>query len=824
MDNTNKISKLISKMTLQEKALLCSGRKFWFTRGIASKGIAPYMVCDGPHGLRKQKASGGINDSVEATCFPAACTMASTWDTELIAGVGRRIGEEAKQEGVGIVLGPGANIKRSPLCGRNFEYYSEDPYLSGNLAGGFIHGLQSTGVGASLKHYAVNNQETDRMRVNAVVDERALREIYLASFEYAVKTGHPYTVMCSYNRINGLYSSENRRLCEDILRGEWGFDGYVMTDWGAINDRAEGLKCGIDLEMPGGSGESVKEIVDAVENGKLDIAVLDQAVTRLLKINFAVNEAKEENYKYDIEEHHGYARKVAGEGAVLLKNEDGALPISKDKHFTVIGDLCKAPRYQGSGSSLIRPHKLISPYDALTSMQADFAFARGYDASSDQTDAELLDEAVELCRKSDNPVLVFAGLTIYYESEGFDRVHMSLPHNQNELIDKISALGKDIIVVLYGGSPVEMPWISKVKAVLNMYLPGQATGEATADILFGIVNPSGKLAETYPISLDDTPCRKYFPQGPRTVEYRESIYVGYRYYDTAKKEVLFPFGHGLSYTQFKYGNLRVDKPELKSGEAASVRFSVTNIGTIEGRETVQVYVAGKSGGVFRAEKELAAFTKIALAPGETKEVVLTIAPRAFCYYNVDEKDWRSEGGTYDILIGASSRDIRLSASVNVVSETPANPYVNKNIGGYITPSGVFGDEEFAEVLGHIPPTKVFPSKPVNPDFSANENRIGLFGKIFSYATVKGSALVIGGKDENAKLMRNFIKAMMKGNSLRSLATSNGGMLTRGAMDGLIDAFNKHFFRGICKTIKALRQNKKYDKELLLIEDTDYKIK
>jgi beta-glucosidase len=816
MDIQERINRLIAEMSLQEKALLCSGRKFWFTRGIRSRGIEPYMVTDGPHGLRKQKAGGSINDSVNATCFPCACTMASTWDPELVRGVGERIAGEAKQEGVGIVLGPGANIKRSPLCGRNFEYYSEDPYLSGTLAGAFINGVQSKGIGTSLKHYAVNNQESNRMRIDAVVDERALREIYLASFERAVKTGHPYTLMCSYNRINGRFASENKWLCEDVLRGEWGFDGYVMTDWGAINDRVTGLKCGIELEMPGGSGESVKKIVEAVEKGDLDIRILNRAVRRLLEVNFKVNAAKESNYKYDVEEHHSYARKVAADGAVLLKNEGGMLPLKKGRRLTVLGELARTPRYQGSGSSLIRPNKISSPLEAL-SAQTEVVFAPGYNGYGDKSNKKLLSEALALAHQSEGPIVVFAGLTLFYESEGFDRKHLSLPPNQNELIDKLADAGKDVIVVLYGGSPVEMPWIDKVKAVFYMYLPGQAVGEAAADLLFGEVNPSGKLAETFPLSLKDTSCFNYFPLGPRTVEYRESIFVGYRYYDTAKKEVLFPFGYGLSYTEFAYSDLVLDKRTLGEGDSLTVSFKVTNIGARAGKETAQIYVSHPGGRVFRAEKELAGFVKVALEPGETKEVSLTLEPRAFCYYNINERGWRAEGGTYEIRVGASSRDIRLSEKVNIIAKSLANPYINKRIACYFAPDGTFGDEAFAEILGRTPPIKEFAKKPVTGDSNVLENRRTLFGRIFGFLMVYGSAFVLRGKDENSRLIRHFMTTMMRSNTLRSIATSNGGMLTMDAMDGLLIAFNGKFLRGIGRTMKAIKENVRYDKILREIE-------
>ncbi len=542
----DKIDKILSEMTVAEKALLTSGRKFWFARGIKKYGLKPFMMTDGPHGLRKQSQtaeSANINDSVKATCFPPACLTAATWDPELIEGIGRRIGEEMKEERVGIVLGPGANIKRSPLCGRNFEYFSEDPLLSGKSAAAFIKGVQSAGKGACVKHYAVNNQETDRLRVDAVVDERALREIYLKSFELAIKEGSPRAVMCSYNKINGEYVSESKRMLTDILRKEFGFNGLVMSDWGAANDRVKGLKAGLDLEMPGGSGETVKEIVEAVAEGRLELDTLNAAARRMIEENFYVQENEDENYTYDREEHHAFARKVAGEGAVLLKNDGKILPLSKEQPVVVIGSLFKTPRYQGNGSSLIRPNKLVSGYEAFEKAGINFKYAEGYSSVSDAVDEAAADEAINLAATSEGKIIVFAGLTMFYESEGVDRKHMSLPTNQNVLIDRLIGLHKDLIVVLSLGSPVEMPWINGVNAILNMYLSGEAAGEAAADVLFGDVNPSGRLPETFPAGLKDNPSYKYFPEGPSTVEYRESVFVGYRYYEAAKK---FPFSPSAS--------------------------------------------------------------------------------------------------------------------------------------------------------------------------------------------------------------------------------------------------------------------------------------
>lgn len=819
----DKIDKLLSKMSVAEKALLCSGRDFWFTRAIKKYGIERYMVTDGPHGLRKQSETAdnlGINDSIHATCFPPACLMASTWDKELIEGVGQRIGEEAKEEKVGIVLGPGANIKRSPLCGRNFEYFSEDPYLSSHCAAALINGIQKTGIGTSLKHFAVNNQENDRMRVDAVIDERALREIYLKSFEYAVKEAKPYTVMCSYNKVNGEYVSQNKKLLTDILRDEWGYKGYVMSDWGAVFDRVQGLKSGLDLEMPGGSGESVQDIVKAVAEGRLELEVLDTTVRRLLEINFKVQEARESGYKYDRDEHHAYVRKVAGEGAVLLKNDSGILPLQKDEKVTVIGSLFKYPRYQGSGSSLIKPNKLVSGYEAFENAGIPFQYAEGFSHISDEPDDKLIEEAVNLAAAGGNKIIVFAGLTMYYESEGFDRKHTDLPKNQNLLIEKLQGLHKDIIVVLHGGSPVEIPWINGVNAIVNMYLSGQAAGEAALDVLFGNVNPSGKLPETYPIKLEDNPSYRYFPQGPVSTEYRESIFAGYRYYDTAAKNVLFPFGFGLSYTTFEYGPLVADKTAINEAGEIKLKCAVKNTGNRAGKEIVQIYVRKLNSAVFRPEKELKAFTKLALLPGEEKTAEFALNADAFSYYNTAEGRFVVEAGEYDILAGASSRDIHSKVTIQIDAPEVKNPYEGKDVSEYFAYNGKVSDAAFEAVLGYKPPINEMDEKPITMETTVYEARVTLLGRAFYKVMMTAIGMMFKAKDENSILVIKFMKDMVATNCIRSMATTNGGMMSLGMAYGILDVLNGKFFRGIFKLIKAAIANAKYDKMFKKLENEE----
>ena len=664
-----KIKELVANMTLEEKAGMCSGMDFWHTKPVERLGIPSIMVSDGPHGLRKQDDKAdhlGVNESIKAVCFPTACATAASFNRELLTSLGETIGNECQAEQVSTILGPGANIKRSPIGGRNFEYFSEDPLVATELAGAFIHGVQSKNIGTSLKHFLANNQETRRMSCSSNIDERTLREIYLAAFEGAVIKEKPWTVMNSYNCVNGVHTSQSKKFLTDILRDEWGFDGFVVSDWGAVDSRPEDLAAGLDLEMPSSNGENDKLIVEAVKNGALDEKELDQAVERILSIIYRYEDNKDTSAVFDRDADHEKARKMAEETIVLLKN-DGILPLQESMKVAFIGKYAAKPRYQGGGSSHINSHKVTSAVDAAAG-NPNVVYAQGFDDAADVVDEAMLAEAVDVAKNAEVAV-IFAGLPDAFESEGFDREHMRMPACQNELISRICEVQEQVIVVLHNGSPVEMPWISKVKGVVEAYLGGQAVGGAEYDILFGKVNPSAKLAETFPLRLEDNPSYLFFPGEGDVVNYQEGIFVGYRYYDKKNMEVLFPFGYGLSYTTYAYSNLQLDKKHMKDTETLTVSVDVTNTGSMAGKEIIQVYVADQESSVIRPKKELREFAKVFLQPGETKTVTFTLGKRSFAYYNTEISNWFVESGNFDIMIGASSRDIRLQDTVWVEGTT-----------------------------------------------------------------------------------------------------------------------------------------------------------
>lgn len=686
MKTDKDIENIIAQLTLEEKAGLCSGADLWHTKEVARLGIPSVMMADGPHGLRKQADEDalGLHKSVPATCFPTASALACSWDRDLLQKIGAALGEECQCQHVSILLGPGCNIKRSPLCGRNFEYYSEDPYLSSELAGCFITGVQSRGVGTSLKHFAVNNQETRRMNIDAEADERTLREIYLAAFEGAVKNAAPRTVMCAYNRVNGAYCSENKYLLRDILKDEWGFKGCVISDWGAVADRVKGLKAGLDIEMPSSGGQRDEKIVKAVKNGELTEAVLNQAVQRILQTVFDCAENQKKDAVADMEAHHRLAGTAAMESVVLLKNENHILPLKKQGTLAVIGGFAMQPRYQGGGSSHVNPASLENAYNeivkAVAGTAAKVEYAQGYRldseggsiiehelvSCSDETDEVLLKEAARIARNADFAV-IFAGLPESYETEGVDRTHLRIPEGHRVLIEKVAEVQKNLVVVLSNGAPVEMPWIGCAGAVMEGYLGGQGFGGAVACILFGDANPCGKLAETFPQKLSDTPPYLNFPGEKDKVQYREGLFVGYRYYDAKETEPLFPFGYGLSYTGFAYTRMYVDKKELCDADILTVAVSVKNTGNVFGKEIVQLYIRPEKPDVIRPLKELKGFQKVALEPGAEKDVVFTLDRRAFAYYEPKISDWHAQSGAYEILIGKSSRDIVLRQTVQFVS-------------------------------------------------------------------------------------------------------------------------------------------------------------
>ena len=685
MEHVLDVKKLVNELTLEEKASLCSGADFWHTKAIDRLNIPAAMVSDGPHGIRKQESLAdhmGVAESIKAIGFPTASAMACSFDRDLLHKVGDALGEECVAEDLAVLLGPGINMKRSPICGRNFEYYSEDPVVAGELGAAFVNGVQEHGVGTSLKHFAANNQEWRRMSISAEIDERTLREIYLAAFETVVKKAQPWTIMCSYNRINGVYSCENDWLLNKVLRDEWGFEGLVMTDWGAMDERVPSLKAGLDLEMPDCHGETDKLIVKAVQSGELEESVLDAAVERILTMVDKYLTARKGidpasmvhplpssvERGYDVAAHHALARTTAEQSAVLLKNED-ILPLQKDKKIAFIGEFAKVPRIQGGGSSHINNTSVESALDAAGD---SVSYAQGFHIDEETTDETLLQEAITLAKESDVAV-IFAGLPDSFESEGFDRTHLNMPANQNELIARISEVQPNVVVVLHSGSPIAMPWLDKVAGVLQMYLAGQASGGAAVNLLFGDATPCGKLAETFPLHLEDNPSYLNFPGNREKVCYQEGVFIGYRYYDKKKMDVLFPFGYGLSYTDFTYSNMKVtvngknaaDVDVIKETDEIVVSADITNTGNCDGAEIVQLYIKNPVVYEIRPEKELRDFAKVFLKAGETKAVTFTLNARAFSYYETRIHDWYAESGDYEILLASSSRDIRLQDTVSI---------------------------------------------------------------------------------------------------------------------------------------------------------------
>ena len=794
-----KYKELIEKMTLEEKASLCSGADFWHTKGIERLGIPSMMLTDGPHGLRKQPDKAdhlGLNGSLPATCFPTASALASSWDEELISRVGQCIGKEAAGEDVSVVLGPGLNIKRDPLCGRNFEYFSEDPYLAGKLAAAMVRGIQSQGVSACVKHYAVNSQETGRMGMNEVVDERALREIYLEGFRYAVTEGRPGCLMTSYNRVNGVFANENMHLLRDILRNEWGYEGMVVTDWGGNNDRVAAIKAGCSLEMPSSGGVTDAQIVRAVKSGELDERLLDEAVDRYLSLLYSTRPALGKGKRFNYSLHHQTAREAAARCAVLLKNEGRILPLKKGQSVAVIGDFAALPRYQGAGSSLINPTKLDCALEALKESGLDIVgYAQGFLRSGGKSE-KLKVQALDLAEQAE-VCLLFLGLDEGRETEGKDRSNMRLAENQLELLKELYSAGHKIAVVLSAGAPVELPWAEMPKAILMAYLGGQAGGGAIADLVSGKISPSGKLAESFPLCYSDCPTAGYYPGRELSAEHRESLYVGYRYYDTAKKPVAFPFGHGLTYSRFEYSDLEVNGRELC--------FRLKNIGSVKAAETAQVYISSPDCPLFHPEKELKAFAKVELEPGEERFVRLKLDEHAFAHYSVEKGAWLEFPGLYKIQVGASSRDIRLRKSYVIEGEKAAQQsceslphYRQGNV-------QAVPDDEFEALLGRpLPPERWDRDAPAGPEdtISRDRNKPGMGRLAYSSLNIARKALAAAGKGAAANNIQ-FIMDM----PYNKLQRMSGGIVTEGALEGYLDMLNGHVIKGGVKAIKALRKNK-----------------
>ena len=671
-----KIKEFVSQMTIEEKAGFCTGKDFWHLRGVERLGIPAVLVSDGPHGLRKQIKNEdhlGLSDSITAICFPAGCAMASSFSREAVREMGKEYGSLAHAEDVSVVLGPAMNTKRSPLCGRNFEYYSEDPHLTSQLATEYVKGVQSEHVGACPKHFAANNQEYRRMTSNSIVDERTMREIYLAAFEDVVKEGKPWSIMSAYNKLNGTYASEHPWLLTEVLRKEWGFDGFVMSDWGAADDPVASADAGLNVEMPGPGPDSVKKIAEAVKNGTLAEEKMDALVEQMLEMRYRYLEYRNTDETYDYEHGHEVAKKLAEESAVLLKNDGGVLPLDESEKVLLIGEFAKEPRYQGGGSSHIHSYKISSVYEEVKD-NPNVSYVQGYAREADEV---LLAEAVEAAKRADK-VVIFAGLPEDMESEGFDRKHLGIPQCQNRLIQAVAEVQPDTIVVLHNGSPVAMPWADQVKGILELYLGGEAVGEAAADLLYGKVNPSGRLAETFPLRVEDTPCYPYFGKEKEDVVYREGSMVGYRHYVTRRIPVQFPFGYGLSYSKFVYTDLTLDKESMKDTEQVVVSADVTNISKIAGKEVVQLYVAADHKNVVTPVRELRAFDKIYLEPGEKKSVSFILDKRAFAYWNEEIGDWEAPSGAYKIQIGKSAENIILEKEIQLTSTTEKKPVFTRN--------------------------------------------------------------------------------------------------------------------------------------------------
>ena len=801
---------LIDQLSLKEKASLISGKDFWQTVNIDRVGISSAFLSDGPHGVRRQAAAAdhlGLNASIPATCFPTAATMANSWDEELGEGLGQRLGQEAAVQKVNILLGPGTNTKRNPLCGRNFEYFSEDPYLAGKMAAGYIRGIQSNGISACVKHFACNNQEENRMTLDSVLDERTFRELYLTAFEIAVKEGKTKSIMSAYNLINGEYANENKHLLVDILREEWGFDGLVVTDWGGNNDGVLSLKLGNQLEMPG-TPDRPEEVINAIKEGKLEESVLDDNLdvlldTILTTMEEGVNKAPE---KFDVEEHHAFAKKCAEESAVLLKN-NGALPLSKEEKVAFIGDFLFLPRYQGAGSSIVNPTKLDNTNDLLKDVELNVVgSARGFNRYGKKS-KKLLKEALELAKKADTVVL-YLGLDEVTEAEGLDRQNMNLENNQLELVKAIKELGKKIVVVLSCGSAVEIPFVNDIDGLLHCYLNGQAGAEATLHILEGKVNPSGKLSETLPIKYEDVASSDNFPSHTRTIEYREAYGVGYRYFEKANVEVRYPFGYGLSYTTFEYKNLKVSDK--------GISFEITNTGNVDGKEIAQLYVGLQNSEVVRPVKELKGFKKVFLKAGETKKVEIPFDDKTFRYFNTKTNKWEIEKGFYDLYLGASSEDIRLFATVEQAGTGAEAPYNISDLPHYAEGRlRKIPNEEFAKLLGREIPNGALPFYKKNRlvvDYNTTMSELRYAKRWIGRLVGKAIPWFVRvlRKFGNRVLANTLVMGVVH-QPMRGLSRFSGGGLRMSQLDGLIMIFNGHFWKGLHHFNKEGRKYKKLAK-------------
>ena len=803
-----KYSSIIEKMTIEEKAAILSGKNVWQSRNIDRLGIPSIFCADGPHGIRKQAKEGdhlGLNPSLPATCFPTAATVANSWDEALCEDIGNALGEEAAAQGVNVLLGPGLNIKRSPLCGRNFEYFSEDPYQAGKMAASYIRGIQNQGVYACPKHFAVNSQELRRMAMNAVLDERTLREIYLEGFEIAVKEGGAKSIMTSYNEVNGVYANENKHLLQDILRKEWGFDGIVITDWGGSNDHVKGIAAGSNLEMPSPGLDSARQVVKAVEEGSLSMETLDACVDDLLDAVFTLTKEKEaKRQSFDQKRHHELARKAAEESVVLLKNSEKLLPLKPGCKVALIGDFAIEPRYQGAGSSLVKPLHLETMETEIGNFPLNcIGIAKGY-LRSKRPDAGLEGQAKELAARAD-VVLYCFGLDELSESEGMDRSHMRLPENQIHLLQSLAEVNPNIVGIISAGSAIEMPWQNLCKAILHGFLGGEAGPGAMLRVLTGVVNPSGHLSETYPIRYEDTPAYQYYPSEERNSEYREGIYIGYRYYDTGKIPVQYPFGYGLSYTTFAYSDLEVSEN--------GVEFTLKNTGAYDGKEVAQLYIGGPRETVFRPEKELKGFAKVFLKAGESKKVTIPFDDKTFRYWNTATGRFEVEGGDYTVFIGSSAADVKLTQTIPVKGTTQVFPYQPEALPSYYSGSiKKVPAKEFETLLGHpIPDGKWKNELGINDAICQMHQAKSLLARlVFKILTGLKTRSEAKGKP-NLNLL--FIYNM----PFRGIAKMTGGAVSMEMAEGMVLAVNGHLFRGLKKIIGGYfanaKANRAYEKKL-----------
>ena len=809
------ILKLLQELTTEEKAALASGTDFMFTNPVPRLNIPQIRMSDGPHGLRVQTKGGdnGVAGSEPATAFPTAALTACGWNEDNLYKMGEAIGEEARHYGIDVVLGPGVNIKRNPLAGRNFEYFSEDPLLAGKMGAAEINGIQSRGVGVSLKHFALNNAENYRFMGDSVCDERAMREIYLKAFEIAVKTAKPETVMCAYNKINGSYCCQNKWLLSGVLRKEWGFGGLVMTDWGATHDRIKMLQAGLDLEMPGDTDICRKWIIDGIKSGKLAEETLDKAVENVLKLAYKHEEQKIE--QTDFAAHDFLAEEIAEDCAVLMKN-DGTLPLSAEKTYFVVGELFEKMRYQGSGSSMINPWRLTAPKTAFDNTGVKYDYCKGYKENQIAPDKTLIDEAVKRVEKYDT-ALVFIGLTDYVESEGCDRENMRLPENQLALIDAIIKTGKKIVVVLYGGSSVELPFADKTAAILNMYLPGQRGGEATRKLLFGEKNPCGKLAETWAKSYSDIPYGDKFSKTKIEV-YKESVFVGYRYYRKTNKKVAFPFGSGLSYTTFGYSDIKIEE----NGGKITVTAIVTNTGDRYGAEIVELYVKAPKTDVFKPEKELRGFTKVYLAAGESKEITIIVNKADLAYYNVKEKRYVLESGVYEFQLCSDCETVRLYETIKIEGENISSPYDNDIFGIYENSPDIVSDEAFEKMSGLKIPA-LPPVKPITLESRFTDMKETFMGRILYSAVLsvakkdmkKALKLPEGAERDNKIKGAMFLKRILESNSIITMSMSAGKSCPYHFAKGFVDLANGRIIKGIkdfCSPVKTAALPKDDEKE------------